>query len=306
MEFKAYGEQQEIIQKLVDNDENATIFFEIGDDYAKESNEDISVKYIDGDILDGLTVKGGIDKILDLLNTDTEENLEEKNIKIYVTTVLIVVTTKLNKLKKQLEEEPDNENLKEEIDNLDYYNKNLFPRECHSVFLICDKQNNTIYLYDPNGETRNKAWYYINNEIYKGCSEVKKLIESKAILFNNIIVPETQGIQTLPKGHNENNIIETILDYRPDTQYIDCGWCMFYNLFAMEYIIDNIGKKSLKNIYDELTKESSGMYTIFPMYCKESLAIEGTAHYYYEPNSIEKYSYELAIKFSDKLKSKIV
>ena len=77
---------------------------------------------------------------------------------------------------------------------------------------------------------------------------------------------------------------------------------MFYNLFAIEYIIDNIGGKLLKNIYDELTKESSGMYTIFPMYCKESLAIEGSAHYYYQPNSIEKYSYELSLKFSNKLK----
>ena len=100
---------------------------------------------------------------------------------------------------------------------------------------------------------------------------------------------------------------------------------MFYNLFAIEYIIqylkneditenltetmqnlyitettEHINKKStIYNIYNQLINYDIAYY-IFPLYCKESLANDGTAHKY-EENTIEKYSYIIAQEFLNKI-----
>ena len=330
MEFTAYDKASDIIAKLVDNDENAEIFFNMSTDYIKKYNKSnlISVNYIDGIINNNITISGGFDLILNMLDNEIITSGNYKPISIIVTTVLLVNKKLFTNLQTKLNNESNEalkKNIQEEIDNLDYKNIELFPRDCHSVFIICDKDNKKIYFYDPNGERPHKVWYYINNNIYKGCQELKQLISEYSKLYDDIIVPIDSGIQSIPKGYNENNSIIDINDYRPNTKYIDCGWCMFYNLFAIEYIIqylsneditenltetmqnlyitettEHINKKStIYNIYNQLITCDIA-YSIFPLYCKESLANDGTAHKYKE-NTIEKYSYEIAQEFIKKI-----
>ena len=304
-EFKAYGNASDIIAALVDNDTNADIFFKIADDYINKNNKNnlISVHYIDGIIKDNITISGGFDSILNMFDSEINTSDNYKPISIIVTTVLIVLKNTLTDLQTKLKNEL-NEDLKktiqEEIDNLDYNDTTLFPHACHSVFLICDKNNKKIYLYDPNGERPHKVWYFINNNIYKGCQELKQLISEYSKLYDDIIVPIDNGIQSLPRGYDEDNSIIDIDEYRPKTQYIDCGWCMFYNLFAIEYIIIHLNNSNILELYNQLTTINDTLYSIFPLYCKESLANDGTAHDY-EENTIEKYSYRIAQDFLKKI-----
>lgn len=278
-EFEGYQKNKYLISELVNNDINSLEFFDMMNDYLKKKHFSnlISVHYCDNK---EFNTPSGFDHIIKKIDYEVRSHNKYRPISIIVTTILVVLKDHLN-----------NENI----------NKKLFSLECHSVFLICDKHNNNIYFYDPNGEVPDKSWYFIDNKIYKGCQEIKKLITFYSKTYTNVIVPNKPGIQAIPKGYIKDNIIKLINDYRPNTKYIDCGWCMFYNLFAIEYIIDNLKENTLDDIYYNLTTVKGGMYNIFPPYCKESKAINGTAHYSKEPLTIEKYSYQVAKIFSDKV-----
>ena len=71
-EFNAYGSNKNIISKLVDNDENAEQFFDLSNDFINELDlsDKINVKYIDGLLKNGNTIKGGFDYVLS--NIDNE------------------------------------------------------------------------------------------------------------------------------------------------------------------------------------------------------------------------------------------
>jgi len=309
-EFNAYGSNKNIISKLVDNEEKAKQFFDLSNDFIKDFGlyDKINVKYVDGLFENGITIKGGFD---DVVSNIDNELVNGTNITIIATTILLVIkSSEYLELDKKLRNNPNNDNIKQKINDI---NTNSFTKETHSVILICDKNNKNIYFYDPNGETSHKVWYYINDKIFMGCNEIKELIDSTSKLSNEIFVPEMVGIQSLPKGYSENNLIKYIYDYRPQTPYIDCGWCMFYNLFAIEYIISslyieqetfNISNISniIKDAYYKLVNHDY-MYDIFPKYSKLSTAYEGIAHETDQPLTIEKYSYIISKRFSKKLKN---
>ena len=67
------------------------------------------------------------------------------------------------------------------------------------------------------------------------------------------------------------------------------GYCMFYNMYAIKYIIENIENFTIKELFNNLT-DPKKYYNVFPYNCSEKDANNGSAQDS-ELETIEKFSF---------------
>ena len=133
----------------------------------------------------------------------------------------------------------------------------------HSVFFIYDGRR--IFFYDPNGSydvaVNTQIYAYdlgIKYEEITSTKAFKSMMEKK---FNiPFIIPTTPGIQMVDGEKMPEKSI-----------YIDGGgYCMFYNWWAIDYILSNwvaIGRPSImpgiEKLYIDLTNQASQQWKMF-------------------------------------------
>jgi hypothetical protein len=120
--------------------------------------------------------------------------------------------------------------------------------------------------------------YFVENKFYKSTIEFQNYFNNK---YNNyeLIISFDKGIQQIPINFNYEYVTAEDCNY---THYIGGGgYCMFYSLFAIIYIINQTKRKRIKGgvkgLYQSLTTPGQ-MYEIFPKYAANNKSHNGSAH----------------------------
>lgn len=259
VEFTAYEENANLMSELVDKDYYVEEFFSLANYLFGDS---IGVRYIDGEYDNQRQlVSGGIDKIL--LNPG------------FIDEEILVIPTNIKLIDQKTNEE-----------------------SCHSVIII--KDNNKLYLFDPNGYYNNGArdlndWLYcIGDKIFNNTTEFynhfNKSLKKQGFEINTSRRSNGghKGIQVIPKYIGNKKLVT--FESQEGTRYIGMGgYCMFYNMYAIKYIIENIENFTIEDLFNNLT-DPEKYYNVFPYNCSEKDANNGTAQDS-ELETIEKFSF---------------
>ena len=217
-EFSKYGKYANIVEDMIDNDNVKYVkpFYEF------LSNK-LSVKYID--------------------NFWNALKQIKKNNKCVIATRIEIV----NQDHLQNECSCNQEHKICNDDNGDKYSS-------HAVSLF--KDNNNIYMFDPNGvfNKQEHTWLYKSKD-------KKRLLDSNDFeKENKLTLPKNKGIQAYCKILKVNK------------EYIDnAGYCMFYNFIGIAYVAEHIENgfngditELIKDISDFNYKNRNKLYNIFP------------------------------------------
>lgn len=264
-EFRAYGVYSDLMERLVDKDENVEEFYSLATDHILKTYpgqpQKVRVFYQDGDY-DGerKLIKGGIDYVLGKGNPN-------EGIEIIITNIRLI--------------HQDNKDI-----------------SSHSIFVIKDKK--VTYFFDPNGyySSESNNWLYnVDGVTFSNTTNFKK--QYKLVTPKSSKKKPIPGIQYIPIHIDTQKMVED--DDADKTQYIGGGgYCMFYNLFAVIYIIDKIYEgNSLENIYNSISYPERFL-NVFPPSGSIKNNLNGTTHTL-DDLTIEKFSYQKIVELHEKL-----